>query len=130
MCYVHGARRRAEAADVVVTNHSLLFCDLMADGGLLPPIRYWVVDEAHGTEDEARKAFSIALSAEDILRISRGLASDEASRNAFVRAERERPRFGRNASVRADIEGAQCRQGIRRGCRRVLREHEGTAVLR
>lgn len=88
MCYVHGARRRAEAADVVVTNHSLLFCDLMADGGLLPPIRYWVVDEAHGTEDEARKAFSIALSAEDILRISRGLASDEASRNTFVRAER------------------------------------------
>ena len=45
-CFVHGARRRAEAADVVVTNHSLLFCDLVADGGLLPPIRYWTVDEA------------------------------------------------------------------------------------
>ena len=28
-CFVHGARRRAEAADVVVTNHSLLFCDLV-----------------------------------------------------------------------------------------------------
>ncbi len=30
------ARRIAEAAHVVVTNHSLMFCDLAADGGLLP----------------------------------------------------------------------------------------------
>lgn len=88
MCYVHGARRRAEAADIVVTNHSLLFCDIVADGGLLPSIRYWIIDEAHGAEDEARKAFSITLSAEDILRLAHGLASDEASRNIFVRAER------------------------------------------
>ena len=35
-CFVHGARRIAEAAHVVVTNHSLMFCDLAADGGLLP----------------------------------------------------------------------------------------------
>lgn len=87
-CYVHGARQRAEAADIVVTNHSLLFCDLMADGGLLPPIRYWVIDEAHGTEEEARKAFSIALAAEDIMRLARAFESDEASRNMIVRAER------------------------------------------
>ena len=46
-CFVHGSRRKAEAANIVVTNHSLLFCALAADGGLLPPIRYWVVDEAH-----------------------------------------------------------------------------------
>ncbi len=87
-CFVHGARRRAEAADIVVTNHSLLFCDLAADGGLLPPIRYWVVDEAHGAEAEARRAFSLALSAEDILRLLSRVSADEQSRNVFVRAER------------------------------------------
>lgn len=87
-CFVHGSRRRAEAADIVVTNHSLLFCDLVADGGLLPPIRYWVVDEAHGAEAEARRAFSLTLSAEDITRLANRVAADEASRNVFVRAER------------------------------------------
>ncbi len=85
---MHGARRRAESADIVVTNHSLLFCDLAADGGLLPPIRYWVVDEAHGAEAEARRAFSLSLSAEDILRLTTRVSADEASRNVFLRAER------------------------------------------
>lgn len=87
-CFVHGARRCAEAADIVVTNHSLLFCDLVADGGLLPPTRYWVVDEAHGAEAEARRAFSLTLSAEDILRLSSRVSADESARNVFVRAER------------------------------------------
>ena len=87
-CFVHGARRRAEAADIVVTNHSLLFCDLAADGGLLPPIRYWVVDEAHGAEAEARRAFSLTLSAEDILRLVTRVSAEESSRNVFLRAER------------------------------------------
>ncbi len=87
-CFVHGSRRRAEAADIVVTNHSLLFCDLVADGGLLPPIRYWTIDEAHGAESEARRAFSLSLAAEDIVRLCSRIRSDEASRNVFVRAER------------------------------------------
>lgn len=87
-CFVHGARRRAEASHIVVTNHSLLFCDLAADGGLLPPIRYWVVDEAHGAENEARRALSMDLAEEDILSLVRRVATDEARRNVFVRAER------------------------------------------
>lgn len=87
-CFVHGARRRAESADIVVTNHSLLFCDIAADGGLLPAIRYWVVDEAHGTEAEARRAFSLTLSAEENARLVRKISSDEGSHNVFTRAER------------------------------------------
>lgn len=87
-CFVHGARRRAESADIVVTNHSLLFCDLMADGGLLPPIRYWVVDEAHGAEAEARRAFSLDLSSEEIMRIASRVSSDDAGYNVFIRTER------------------------------------------
>ena len=88
-CFVHGARARAESADVVVTNHSLLFCDLVADGGLLPPIRYWVVDEAHGTEAEARRAFSVSIEAEDLLHLADRVDGSKPSRNVFARAERQ-----------------------------------------
>ena len=87
-CFVHGARRRAEAVDIVVTNHSLLFCDIAAEGGLLPPIRYWVVDEAHGIESEARSAFSLEVSAEEMLRLCKRITSQEASQNPFARALR------------------------------------------
>ena len=87
-CFVHGARKQAETADIVVTNHSLLFCDIAADGGLLPPVSYWVVDEAHGAEAEARRSFSPEISADDILRLARRVASDDASTNTFIRAQR------------------------------------------
>lgn len=62
LCYVHGARRRASSAHVVVTNHALLFRDVVADGGILPPIRHWIVDEAHAVESEARKQLSMECS--------------------------------------------------------------------
>lgn len=87
-CFVHGARRAAEEADIVVTNHSLLFCDLAADGGLLPQANYWVVDEAHNAEGEARRAFSISLAAEDILKTVRKVDVAEAGTTVFARAER------------------------------------------
>ena len=64
-CFVYGARRRAAAADVVVTNHSLLLRDVETEGRILPPIRHWVVDEAHGFEAEARKQWAREVSAED-----------------------------------------------------------------
>ena len=88
-CFVHGQRKRAENADIVVTNHSLLFCDIAADGGLLPPIRLWAVDEAHGAESEARRALAVHLEAIDMVRLANKLASEDAKRNVFVRCERQ-----------------------------------------
>lgn len=88
-CFVHGARARAEAADIIVTNQSLLFCDVAAEGGLLPPVRYWVVDEAHGAEDEARRAFSLTIDAAELHAVATRASSVEQSRNMFTRAERQ-----------------------------------------
>lgn len=65
-CFVFGARRRAAAADIVVTNHSLLLRDVEAEGHILPPIRHWVIDEAHGFVDEARKQWAKEASYEEI----------------------------------------------------------------
>ena len=60
LCYLHGVRRRASSAHVVVTNHALLFRDAAAAGGILPALRYWVIDEAHSAEAEARKQLSVS----------------------------------------------------------------------
>ena len=63
LCPVHAARQMAAASDVVVTNHSLLLRNVSAEGKVLPPIRHWVVDEAHGFEAEARSQWAIEASA-------------------------------------------------------------------
>lgn len=65
-CLLHGARHRAAAADVVVTNHSLLLRNVMAEGKILPPIRHWVVDEAHAFEQEARRQWAVEVSGTDV----------------------------------------------------------------
>lgn len=65
LCLLHGARRRAACGDVVVTNHSLLLRDVDADGNILPPIRHWVVDEAHAFESEARRQWAVEVSGEE-----------------------------------------------------------------
>ena len=88
LCFVHGARRRAEQADIIVTNHTLLFCNIAADGGLLPPVRHWVVDEAHSTEDEARSAFAQTVDSEALLRLAGRVDGSAGARNVFARAEK------------------------------------------
>ena len=88
LCFVHGARRRAESADIIVTNHTLLFCNIAAEGGLLPPVRHWVVDEAHSTEDEARGAFAETVDSEALLALASRVSAGSAARNVFTRAER------------------------------------------
>lgn len=65
-CYLHGARRAAMSADIVVTNHALLFRDMQVDNGILPPIRHWIIDEAHGVEGEARRQLSSSISSRDL----------------------------------------------------------------
>jgi ATP-dependent DNA helicase DinG len=64
-CFVHGARRRAACADVVVTNHSLLLRDIALDNAILPPARHWIIDEAHSFEQEARRQWALEVSAEE-----------------------------------------------------------------
>jgi len=74
-CLLHGARRRAAESEVVVTNHALLFRDIASDKAILPPIRYWVVDEAHGIEEEARGQFSHRVAAADLAALLRDLGA-------------------------------------------------------
>lgn len=60
-CFYHRAKHEANIADVVITNHSLLFTDIKADHRLLPGYKHLVVDEAHHFEEVASKHLGIEL---------------------------------------------------------------------
>ena len=65
LCYLHLARKIAAASDIVVTNHSLLFRQIGSNIEVLPPIRYWIVDEAHSAEEEARKQWALTVNSRE-----------------------------------------------------------------
>ncbi|MEW6308566.1 MAG: helicase C-terminal domain-containing protein [Bacillota bacterium] len=52
-CFVQAARRSAQAAHIVVVNHSLLLSDIRTGNSILPPYRQLVLDEAHNLEEVA-----------------------------------------------------------------------------
>jgi len=57
-CFFHGARREALDAQLLITNHSLLFADVAlrssgADTGVLPEYHCIVLDETHNIEKAA-----------------------------------------------------------------------------
>lgn len=47
------ARDKAARADIIITNHSLLFSDLAANGAILPEYQYVIIDEGHHLEKVA-----------------------------------------------------------------------------
>lgn len=51
--FFYRARRRAEAAHILIVNHALLLSDMLADNRVLPPFDYLIIDEAHHLEDQA-----------------------------------------------------------------------------
>ena len=57
-CFLRAARDRAEAASVIIVNHSLLLSDVARGGGLIPDYDYLIVDEAQHLEAEATSQFS------------------------------------------------------------------------
>ncbi|MFA7317874.1 MAG: ATP-dependent DNA helicase [Sulfuricella sp.] len=74
-CFVLEARRRAQAADVVVVNHHLFFADVMLrDEGLaelLPASNTVIFDEAHQLPEAASLFFGDSLSTSQILELAR-----------------------------------------------------------
>jgi len=64
-CPLMKARQKAQAADIVVTNHSLLLADAVLKAGefgeLLPDFDVYVLDEAHSLPDLACQHFGVQL---------------------------------------------------------------------
>ncbi len=70
-CFAEASRVRAREADIVVTNHSLLAVDMLADRHIVPPHKLLIVDEAHELADRVSSAAQAELTPEAVERASR-----------------------------------------------------------
>lgn len=78
-CFVLKARRKAQAADIVVVNHHLLLSDfrLREEGfGVLPGVQAVVVDEAHQLPDLAPQFFGERLSTRQLQDLARDVSTE------------------------------------------------------
>ena len=62
-CFYHRAKFQSNEADLIITNHSLLFTDMKADHRLLRHYKHLVIDEAHHFEEVASKHLGTAFHA-------------------------------------------------------------------
>ena len=74
-CHLVNARRAAQAADIVVVNHHLLFADMALKedgfGELLPAADAFIIDEAHQLPEVASAFFGQSISANQLLELAR-----------------------------------------------------------
>jgi predicted DnaQ family exonuclease/DinG family helicase len=92
-CFMVAARRTAESASIVITNHALLLADATGGGHALGEHEVLVIDEAHHLEEAATDQLGVNLRAADVLVVvdRLGLAGGElgagltAAREAAVR---------------------------------------------
>ena len=93
-CFLYRARRRAEAAHVLVVNHALLLSDIATGGHVLPPYSHLVIDEAHNLEDEATARLAFRAGEGDV-----GEFLDRVGRRA---ADRAGIAYGLTEAMRGD----------------------------
>ena len=63
-CFLYRARRHTLAADLIVTNHAVVFSEMGMEESspVLPPYAHVMFDEAHNLEDAAVSAFATEIS--------------------------------------------------------------------
>ena len=69
VCYLLRARKKAEEADLLIVNHSLLFSDLKTDYNVLPEYHQLVIDEAHQIYQTALQHLGSDMSLENVTRV-------------------------------------------------------------
>ena len=107
-CHVVDARRKAQAADIVIVNHHLLLADLALKdegfGDLLPGAEAVILDEAHQIPDTAAQFFGRNWSARQVQVLLNDAAAELAAAGA------------RAPDLAADISVLQARLDDVRAC--------------
>lgn len=80
-CFLFNARRRAEAAHLVIVNHALLLADLISNSRVVPEFQHLVIDEAHQLEQQATSSLSVILSRRDLTALLSDLMPPESERS-------------------------------------------------
>ncbi|MEV6629896.1 ATP-dependent DNA helicase [Actinoplanes sp. NPDC051470] len=70
-CFAEASRTRAREADIVVTNHSLLAVDMLAERNIVPPHKLLIIDEAHELADRVSSASQAELTPDAIERAAK-----------------------------------------------------------
>jgi len=78
-CFMLKARRRAEEADLIVINHSLLFADIKTKNKILPEYGDLIIDEAHNLYSTALKQLGFEISQEQVQKLSENLIGGRRS---------------------------------------------------
>jgi Rad3-related DNA helicase/DNA polymerase III epsilon subunit-like protein len=88
-CFMVAARRTAEAASIVITNHALLLADAGTGGQALGEHDALVIDEAHHLEAAATEQFGVSLRAFDVIVVLDRLGPAEGELGAALGAARD-----------------------------------------
>ncbi|MBN2020046.1 MAG: hypothetical protein JW749_07470 [Sedimentisphaerales bacterium] len=86
-CFCQRARRELENANVIVTNHALLFSDLALredDVSILPEYKWVIIDEAHNIERVAEEHFGIDISTGAVRFLLDGLYNPRTHKGLLV----------------------------------------------
>lgn len=86
-CHFFKARRHASDAHLLISNHNLLFADLVRraeqdnykDAAILPAYTKMILDEAHHIEDIATEYFASNISRLDLLKIIGRIAAEKGT---------------------------------------------------
>ncbi len=76
VCFIGRARRAAQAAHLVITNHALLMADSSSGGNVLGEIPHVILDEAHNLEREATDHYSRSISHSEVNELLNSLGAD------------------------------------------------------
>ena len=98
-CFVVEARRRAQAAEVVIVNHHLLLADLaLKDAGfgeLLPGTDAVIVDEAHQLPDVAQQFFGWSIRTRELESLARDLFAEARAAGVLANVDAALSALGR-----------------------------------
>ncbi len=107
-CFVGEARRRAQAADVVIVNHHLLLADLalkdLRVGELLPGTDAVIVDEAHQLPDVAQQFFGWSVGTRELEALSRDVFAEARAAGVLTEVDAPLSMLGRaSVALRAAV---------------------------
>lgn len=91
-CFLLRARQNAQQADLIITNHALVFAELSGEASVLPPHAQVVFDEAHNLENAATQFLTEELSPFALYDFCQRLAPSKG-REAYGILERTRKDF-------------------------------------
>jgi predicted DnaQ family exonuclease/DinG family helicase len=131
-CFMVAARRTAESASIVITNHALLLADSTTGGHALGAHDALVIDEAHHLEAAATDQYGINLRASDVLVVLDRLGPADGELGAALGAAREATArfFGDIKGRIGEILGADHSGNATVGLTPDVVEGHGHAVLR